>query len=209
MVTGKLDKEEQDEYEVEKTAVKNAYLRQVSEAETYKLNRAIFGFSGTNQSISSSISNTQYAVGSYTGTPSVNSSGDMTWPAKGVITTGWTNKHVGLDIAAAKGTPVCAAADGMVSLIKDIVNAKTGAYESYGKYIKIDHGNGIQTLYAHLIDNSSYVSEGENVSKGQQIGKMGNLGNVRSLNGGDGTHLHFEVQKDGRPINPWNFLGGK
>jgi murein DD-endopeptidase MepM/ murein hydrolase activator NlpD len=64
--------------------------------------------------------------------------------------------------------------------------------------VMIDHGNGYVTLYAHL--NSIYVRQGENVSKGQQIGTVGNTGNST------GPHLHFEVRYQGVARNPFTYL---
>lgn len=93
----------------------------------------------------------------------------------------------GVDVAAACGTPVYAAAGGTASLV-DVAGWNGG----FGKYIKLTHPNGTETLYAHL--NKHLVASGEEVVKGQQIGLMGTTG--RST----GCHLHFEVHGARNPL---------
>lgn len=90
-----------------------------------------------------------------------------------------SGKHNGIDLANKVGTPVYAAADGKVVAI-----GNNGKY-AYGKWIAIDHGNGLTTLYGHL--SVQNVSKGTKVSKGQKIGSMGNTGYST------GAHLHFTV----------------
>lgn len=98
--------------------------------------------------------------------------------------------HNGIDYGAPRGTPVYAAADGIVK----VSNYRTGNpwFGGYGNYIMIEHGNGTQTLYAHL--SAVSISAGDTVSKGQTIGKTGNTG--RST----GPHLHFEVRGAKNPF---------
>lgn len=103
---------------------------------------------------------------------------------------GQMSMHAGLDFAAPVGTPILAAAGGVVSAAE--VNA------AFGNMLVIDHGNGLQTLYAHA--SRLDVRAGEIVRKGQQIGRVGSTG--RST----GSHLHFEVHVNGRPQNPAHFL---
>lgn len=98
--------------------------------------------------------------------------------------------HSGLDFKAAHGTPILAAADGVIS--------KAGWMGGYGKTIEITHGNGLMTRYAHMSRLDANV--GQKVERGFQIGRMGSTG--RST----GTHLHFEVRNNGRAINPRKFL---
>jgi murein DD-endopeptidase MepM/ murein hydrolase activator NlpD len=101
--------------------------------------------------------------------------------------------HLGIDLAAAEGTPVYAADAGVV------VKASGGYNGGYGNVVMIDHGNGFVTLYAHL--SQINVSTCQSVGQGTVIGAAGNTGNSF------GAHLHFEVRKGGGNINPWSVLG--
>jgi murein DD-endopeptidase MepM/ murein hydrolase activator NlpD len=98
--------------------------------------------------------------------------------------------HWGIDFAASIGTPVYVAAAGTV------VGARW--VSDYGKVIDIDHGNGVKTRYAHL--NRISVRVGDKLTKGNLIGEVGDTG--RST----GPHLHYEVEKDGRRLNPIKFI---
>lgn len=105
--------------------------------------------------------------------------------------TGEKKLHGGMDfggggsiVAAKSGTVVFAGYDG-----------------GWGYYVKIDHGNGIQTLYAHMVAGSLTVAPGQQVSQGQQIGTMGTTGSST------GVHLHFEVYLNGNRVNPAPYLG--
>ncbi len=104
--------------------------------------------------------------------------------------------HRGIDIsgANASGSLVVAGAAGTVTE----AGWSTGGY---GNYVKIDHGNGVETLYAHMLDNSLMVSAGDYVQKGQTIGRVGNTGYSF------GAHLHFEVRLNGNRLNPAPYLG--
>ena len=98
--------------------------------------------------------------------------------------------HSGLDFAAATGTSVLAAADGVVSFV--------GERSGYGKVVELDHGNGLVTRYAHL---SAYIAQtGQRVQTGMPIAKVGSTG--RS----PGPHLHFEVHRGDNSIDPKPFL---
>ncbi len=99
-------------------------------------------------------------------------------------------KHNGMDFTAPTGTPIYATGNGRV---KRADNTASG----FGQHIEIDHGYGYKTIYAHL---SKYNVK--SVSRGDLIGFVGNTG--RSV----GPHLHYEVHKNGRPINPINFYYG-
>jgi murein DD-endopeptidase MepM/ murein hydrolase activator NlpD len=98
--------------------------------------------------------------------------------------------HQGIDIDANSGDPVTAAAEGVVSF--------SGVRGGYGNVVEIDHGNGYKTLYAH--NSANLVKAGDVVRAGQRIAKVGSTG--RST----GSHLHFEVQLNGRQVNPRQYL---
>ena len=101
--------------------------------------------------------------------------------------------HYGMDFTATRGTPIYATGNGIV---KRADNRSSG----YGKHIRIDHGFGYVSLYAHL---SKYkVRRGQKVKRGDIIGYVGNSG--RSV----GPHLHYEILKDNKKINPLNFYYG-
>ena len=105
--------------------------------------------------------------------------------------TGKVKMHAGLDIGAAHGTNIFAAADGTVL----VSGWNTGGY---GNYVVIDHGGGLTTLYAHC--SSLLVSAGQKVTKGQAIAKCGSTGMST------GPHLHFEVLKNGSHTNPMAYF---
>lgn len=122
------------------------------------------------------------------------------WPADGWVTSryGWRRSplpgaqtfHTGVDVAASYGTPIRAAGDGVVI---------SSAYrEAYGYTVEIDHGYGLGTLYAH--NSRMLVSEGDQVRRGDVIARMGSTGRAT------GPHLHFEVHRDGVPVNPSLYL---
>ncbi len=128
--------------------------------------------------------------------------GYFCWPVVGLFTVtspfGYRSLgyHRGIDIsgASASGSLVVAGASGTVTT----AGWSTGGY---GNYVIIDHGNGVETLYAHMLDNSLMVNEGDKVTKGQAIGRVGNTGYSF------GAHLHFEVRINGNRINPAPYLG--
>lgn len=118
-------------------------------------------------------------------------------PVSGIITSRFGNResirtygHTGLDIAAPAGTSIRAAADGTVTF--------AGYSGGYGYVVKMSHGNGIETYYAHC--SELYVSAGEKIEAGDVIAAVGSTGNST------GNHLHFEVLVDGTEIDPQNYL---
>ncbi len=117
--------------------------------------------------------------------------GIFVWPTNGTITQRFSWYHPGIDVAN-KATPDILAADAGVITIMPYMGG------GYGNYIIIDHGNGYKTLYGHM--SRFYVGNGQTVNRGDRIGKMGSTG--RST----GTHLHFEVSKNGVKLNPLSFL---
>lgn len=98
--------------------------------------------------------------------------------------------HAGVDIDGEFADPIYAAEGGKV--------VTAGWYGGYGLHVVIDHGNGLQTLYAHL--QKVFVSEGQSVGRGQSLGEEGSTG--RS----SGSHLHFEVRQNGRAQNPFSYF---
>ena len=117
------------------------------------------------------------------------------WPAKGVLTSGygmrWGRMHRGIDIANKTGTPIVAAADGVVTF--------EGRQRGYGKIIDIRHPNGSLTRYAH--NHRHFVKLGQKVQQGQMIAHMGSTGFST------GPHLHFEIHPTGkRAVNPITYL---
>ena len=101
--------------------------------------------------------------------------------------------HAGVDIAAAPGAPVHAVAEGLV--------LQSGSSPSYGNFVEILHAGGLKSLYAHMGRHSAGLRRGARLEKGRVIGFVGSTG--RST----GAHLHFEIRKGGRPLNPQLFLG--
>ena len=143
--------------------------------------------SGANKGISGPGGCELFAGGAY-------GTGSFLWPTSGAhVLSGndfWSG-HLGIDIAAGMNDPVMAADTGVV-IYAGVIGG------GYGNMVMIDHGNGYQTLYAHL--NSIAVGCGQSVSKGQAVGYAGNTGNST------GVHLHFEVRYQGGFINPWYVL---
>lgn len=128
-------------------------------------------------------------------------------PETGIITsyfgnrvnpiTGEPDYHTGTDISVAAGTPILAAADGVVS----IANGTDSWGDSYGYYVKLDHGEGLETLYAHC--SSICVTAGQEVAQGEVIAYVGSTGNST------GNHLHFEVRVDGTRVDALNYFEQK
>ena len=122
------------------------------------------------------------------------------WPVRGFVTSdfgyrvspiyGTRQFHQGLDIANDVGTPVQAAANGTVS--------EAGYSTGYGRYVKVQHGYGMVTLYGHL--SKACVRDGQRVRKGEIIGNVGNTGSST------GPHLHYEVWVNGVPTNPRKYI---
>lgn len=98
--------------------------------------------------------------------------------------------HDGVDVSAPTGTPVVATAKGVVTF--------AGRDGDYGNVVRVDHGNGIQTWYAHL--SAISVKKGDKVSRQDEVGKVGSTGRAT------GAHLHFEVHVNGRPVDGEKYL---
>ena len=120
--------------------------------------------------------------------------GGLIWPVGGPITSPfgqrWGRLHAGLDIGAAEGTPIRAAAAGRVAL--------AGPQGGYGNYTCVQHAGALSTCYAH--QSGFAVSQGATVAQGQVIGYVGNTGNSF------GAHLHFETRVGGSPVDPLGYL---
>lgn len=98
--------------------------------------------------------------------------------------------HSGVDIAADPGTPVRAPAPGLVTF--------AGYREGYGKVVVINHGYNINTIFAHL--SKTFVNSGDKLKRGETIAEVGNTGHST------GPHLHYEIRKNGVPVNPHAFM---
>ena len=129
--------------------------------------------------------------------PDVNGIKLATAPITGTITSRYgvsssirSSRHTGLDIAATKGTPIKVVADGTVTFAR--YNG------SYGYLVKVNHGNGVETWYAHT--SKMYITVGQEVKAGDVIALVGSTGNST------GPHLHFEIRINGEHVNPQNYL---
>lgn len=118
----------------------------------------------------------------------------LLWPVEeGKISSGYGLRsgrfHEGLDIVANQGSGVRAVATGYVVF--------SGSFSGYGKTVVIYHGDGFSSIYAH--NQKNLVSEGQQVQAGEQVALLGQSGETR------GTHLHFEIRKEGEAVNPLGF----
>jgi peptidoglycan hydrolase FlgJ len=121
-------------------------------------------------------------------------------PVKGRISSGFGNRfhpidkvtkfHSGIDIAAPRGTPIGAAAEGVVTF--------AGSQKGYGNLVVVKHADGKETRYGHM--EKIFVSEGEKVTVGQAIASVGSIGKST------GPHLHFEVKEAGKMVDPRKYL---
>jgi len=119
----------------------------------------------------------------------------LTWPVQGSVTSGFGRRafwgwHRGVDIQAAQGAPIRAAATGTVVF--------SGRQSSYGRVIKIAHSNGLSTIYAH--NNTNFVKAADQVRAGTIIGTVGHTGHAT------GNHLHFEIRRKGVAQDPLPLL---
>ena len=142
--------------------------------------------------LAAAIRNAQAGAGS-TGSGAPSAAGFI-WPANGTVTSGygmrWGRLHEGIDIAAATGTPIWAAAAGTVIY--------AGWLGGYGNLVVVDHGNGLATAYAHA--SAILVSVGQSVAQGETVALVGSTGNS------SGPHLHFEVRINGAAVDPLLYL---
>lgn len=145
--------------------------------------------------------NREIIIGTYINTTASTGSGKYTgkfiWPVDGGYVSCHINGykgHTGMDIAAAKGTNIRASMSGRVITVKKL-------NYGYGYHIILDHGNGVQTLYAHC--SKLLVELGEYVEQGEIIAKVGSTGNST------GPHCHFEIRINKKYMNPANYIGTK
>nr|MDP9467024.1 M23 family metallopeptidase [Actinomycetota bacterium] len=131
------------------------------------------------------------------------SSAGWLWPCGGCPQTssfGWRTHpifgdrrlHAGIDMEAPIGATVRAAESGTVLI--------AGSATGYGSLVVVGHGGSLSTAYAHMSIIS--VRSGQRVERGQKVGEVGNEGNST------GPHLHFEVRRDGEPVDPSGYVGG-
>jgi murein DD-endopeptidase MepM/ murein hydrolase activator NlpD len=122
-------------------------------------------------------------------------SGALAWPLRGVLYARFGKKgkepHDGIDLAAPLGTPVKTAGPGTVLY--------AGEQKGYGLIVLVDHGGGLITLYAH--NHDLRVKSGQRVRDGQVVATVGESGRT------SGPHLHFEVRRGGKPVDPLDLLG--
>ena len=121
-------------------------------------------------------------------------SGEMAWPLRGRVTSGFgtrgKGRHTGIDIDGNTGDRIRAAAAGRV--------IQSGRDGRYGLRVMLDHGKGLTTLYAHA--SKLTVKTGDRVEKGDLIARVGRSGNAH------GSHLHFEVRRNNKPVNPIPYM---
>jgi murein DD-endopeptidase MepM/ murein hydrolase activator NlpD len=144
--------------------------------------------------------------------PDLKASGKLLWPIPNAIVSqgfgptsfvfeagyaGYPHFHTGIDLAVPLGTPVFAAADGVVVQAGPMTDS-SGDLVGYGNYVIVEHAGGLQTLYAHLM--SWVVQRKQTVKRGQLIGLVGSTGNST------GPHTHFEVRVENTPVDPDQFL---
>lgn len=123
----------------------------------------------------------------------------MLWPVNGAISSGFgkrgSRKHDGIDIPMPAGTVIRVAKEGVVARTG---TNKTPCYSGYGNFVLVNHGNGLQTLYAHC--QKVTVRVGQRLQEGQAIANVGRTGRATT------NHLHFEVRVNGKPVNPIPYL---
>lgn len=174
-------------------AAKRESLRDVKESKQEYLHEAA-GLARASASLAAQIASAQ-ASHSYSPPGDVTpSAAGFIWPVNGPVTSGfgmrWGRMHEGIDIGVGYGTPIHAAASGLVIY--------AGSMEGYGNLVAIDHGRGISTAYGH--QSSIAVGNGQTVSQGDVIGYVGCTGHCF------GPHLHFEVRINGAPVDPLGYL---
>lgn len=200
---------EADPYQIEDAIHATAkYLaaNMKGETEEEKMRNAVFSYNRADWYVDEVMHN--YKLWStnpnaYSGAIDIEIIGDNAWPVPHTkrITDFFGTRggnHRGLDISGPgddTGQPIVAFADGTVSYSQ--FNGKT-AKSGYGYLVILDHGNGIQSYYAHMMEQG--IPLGTKVKAGQVVGKIGNTGNS------EGAHLHFEIRINGKPVDPMPYV---
>ena len=130
-----------------------------------------------------------------------NLSGKMMWPVEGKVSSYFGQrggrKHEGIDIPMPEGTPIRAARNGIVARTG---NNSTMGFRGYGNFVLLDHGNGLQSFYAHC--SKVAVTQGQRIMQGQIVGYVGCTGRSTA------NHLHFEVRVNNAKVDPMPYLAG-
>ena len=189
-------KEENNSEEIDLSIVEK-YTQNEEEADTSDLEVAKVNVQETIQTAIQEIEQQKEEEERWNVLPSINGIKLAVTPIEGRITSRYgvssnirKSTHTGLDISAVKGTDIKVVADGTV--------ISAGYSGSYGYLVKVDHGNGVETWYAHT--NKMYVKKGDTVKAGDVIAAVGSTGNST------GPHLHLEIRVNGEHVNPQDYL---
>ncbi len=189
-------KEENDSEEIDLSIVEK-YTQNEEEVNTSDVEVAKVNVQETVQTAIQEIEQQKEEEERWNVLPSINGIKLAVTPIEGRITSRYgvssnirKSTHTGLDISAVKGTDIKVVADGTV--------ISAGYSGSYGYLVKVDHGNGVETWYAHT--SKMYVKKGDTVKAGDVIAAVGSTGNST------GPHLHLEIRVNGETVNPQNYL---
>lgn len=189
-------KEENNSEEINLSIVEK-YTQNEEEANTSDLEVAKANVQGTVQTVIEEIEQQKEEEERWNSLPSINGIKLAVTPIEGTITSRYgvsssirKSTHTGLDISAVTGTDIKVVADGTV------ISAEYSG--SYGYLVKVDHGNGVETWYAHT--SKMYVKKGDTVKAGDVIAAVGSTGNST------GPHLHLEIRVNGEHVNPQDYL---
>ena len=189
-------KEENDSEEIDLSIVEK-YTQNEEEADTSDLEVAKVNVQETIQTAIQEIEQQKEEEEKWNALPSIHGIKLAVTPIEGTITSRYgvssrirKSTHTGLDIAAVTGTDIKVVADGTV--------ISAGYSGSYGYLVKVDHGNGVETWYAHT--SKMYVKKGDTVKAGDVIAAVGSTGNST------GPHLHLEIRVNGEHVNPQDYL---
>jgi murein DD-endopeptidase MepM/ murein hydrolase activator NlpD len=173
-----------EEYKVDTSAILESEYNDIADPETLVVGQMLVVPGGSKPYVAQVV---------YAGSPppgAAQGSGNFIWPVSGVITQGYWDGHRAVDIGAPCGTSIYASDSGYVAAV--------GWMEGYGNHILLSHGNGWETLYAHL--SQILVRADTSVQRGALIGRVGITGRTT------GCHLHFEIRQYGTKRNPFGLL---